>query len=699
MKSHLTEIVLAFALCASGAAAQSVTPAPNGTKSPDSSSLYSQQDQAKRGQAYTDFMLGTLAEKQFESSGKSEDAQQAINYYKQALTLDADPAITAHLAEVYAESGSTADAIHTADAALQQDPDNLAAHRLLARIYVHELADSTDNDTQKQTIASAVEQLQAVQRLDPSDVESQLWLARLYGFQNQPQKAEDQLRGILSRSPDSSGALEQLSQLYLEEGRPQDAIALLQNAAGSSDDPTLYDLLGKAYSKTGDNAKAEAAFSRAVTLDPEEATHRANLAKAMLDNNDYQGALEQYQKLSQMEPDNAENYLRISQIYRHMNQLDKSEAAILQAKKYATSDGGTDLLEVLYNEALLYEAQARYKDAIEVLSDAIAGVKAQHDSGQPVPSALSILYEQLGMAHRDAGDFPSAERTFEEMKQLGPRSQKEAELLLIDTYRASGNIKQALAEAEKAHAADSSDTQLSFEYATLLGDNSQVDEATKVLRNLNSNGQIDRDTYLQLATVEDHGKRYTDAVRDANSALDLSHDPADKESAWFLLGAIYNDAKNYDQAEQMFQKSLTVKPHDPEVLNDYGYMLVDRGIRLDEAISMIHSAVNEDPTNGAYLDSLGWAYFKQGNLPEAQQYLQQAISHDSTDPTILGHLGDVYAKMGQPDRAEQTWQKALTWWQKALPADYQPAKVNELENKLRNLKRHAQRSSDSESRF
>ncbi len=695
MKSHLAGTILTVALCASGAAAQSVTP-PNATKSPDSTSLYSQQDQTKRGQAYSDFMLGTLAEKQFESSGKSEDAQQAINYYKQALTLDADPAITAHLAEVYAESGSTADAIQTADAALQQDPDNLAAHRLLARIYVHELADATDNDTQKQTIASAVEQLQAVQRLDPSDVESQLWLARLYGFQNQPKKAEDQLRGILSRSPDSAGALEQLSQLYLEEGRPEDAIGLLKNAAGSSDDPTLYDLLGKAYSKTGDNAKAEAAFSRAVALDPDEATHHANLAKAMLDNNDDEGALEQYQKLSQMEPDNAENYLRISQIYRHMNQLDKSEAAIIQAKKYAPSDL---LLEVLYNEALLYEAQARYKDAIEVLSDAIAGVKAQHDSGQPVPSALAILYEQLGMAHRDAGDFASAERTFEEMKQLGPKSEKEGELLLIDTYRASGNIKQALAEAEKARAADSSDAQLSGEYANLLGDNGQVDEATKVLRSLSSNGQIDRDTYLQLAQIEDHGKRYADAVRDANSALDLSHDPSDKESAWFLLGAIYNDEKNYDEAEQMFRKSLEVKPHDPEVLNDYGYMLVDRGIRLDEAITMIHSAVNEDPTNGAYLDSLGWAYFKQGNLPAAQQYLQQAISHDSTDPTILGHLGDVYAKMGQPDRAEQTWQKALAWWQKALPADYQPAKVNELENKLKSLKRSAQRSSDSESLF
>ena len=693
MRSHFTGIMVGIALCAGAAAAQQSVPRPSSSAStPANSSLYSQENQAKRGEAYTDFMLGALAERQYQSSGKSEDAQQAIDYYKKALTVDADPAITARLAEVYAESQRLTEAIRLASSAVQQDPDNLGAHRLLARIYVHQLADSTDNDTQKQTIAFAVTELQAVQRLDPNDIESGLWLARLYGFQNQPQREEEQLRGILTHSPDNEGALEQLSQLYLEEGRPEEAITLLHDAASATDDPALYDLLGNAYTKANDNAKAQAAFGRAVALDPGEANHRRGLANAMLANNDYQGALEQFQKLSKTEPENAQNYLRISQIYRHMNQLDKSEASLMQAKKYAPGD-----LEVLYNEALLYEAQARYKDAIEVLSDAIAGVKAQHDAGQPPPSALSILYEQLGMAHRGAGDYSSAERTFQEMEQLGPASKKQGELLLIDTYRASGDIQHALAEAQKARAADANDTHLAVEYAMLLGDNSQVDEATKVLRGLNSTGQPNRDTYLELAQVEDRGKRYSDAERDANSALDLSHNATDKEGAWFLLGSIYNDQKHYDQAEEMFRKSLAVNPHDAEVLNDYGYMLVDRGVRLDEAISMIHNAVMEDPTNGAYLDSLGWAYFKQGNLPEAQQYLQQAISHDSTDPTVLGHLGDVYAKMGQSGHAEQTWERALTCWQKALPADYDPTKVNELQNKLKNLKhRVAQRTPSSD---
>lgn len=682
MKMQRIGTILAIAFCATGAAAQTVAPAPQAPKSADAS-LYSQADQSKRAEAYTDFMLGHLAEQQFDETGKSELASQAIEYYQKAHALDSDAAITERLAEVYAASQRTDEAIRQAKSALEQDPDNLAAHRLLARIYIHNLGDMNPDSGQKEMISLAVEQLKAVQRLDPTDVESQLWLAHLYGFQNKPQQTEQVLRAILSHSADNEGALEQLSQLYLDEGRPQDAISVLKNAASGSNSAALYDLLGTAYAKSKNFLGAEGAFQRAVTLEPDEASHRKGLAQVLLSDHKYEQALSQYERLTKIEPDNPENYLRMSQIYRHLNQLDKSESSLMQAKKYAPGS-----LEVLYNEALLYEAQARYKDAIQVLSDAIAGVKAQQQEGQPAPNALTILYEQLGMAYRQSGDFSSAERSFEDMQQLGPASQKRGELLLIDTYRTSGDIKRAIAEAGKARTGDPTDQSLAVTYAMLLGDNGQTDDATRVLRALIHGNQTDRETYLDLAQIEERGKRYADAQADANKALGMSQDDSDKETVWFLLGSIYDGQKQYDQAEQMFRKALAINPHDAMVLNYYGYMLADRGVRLDEAITMIHNAVVEDPTNGAYLDSLGWAYFKQGNLAEAQQYLQQAISHSANDPTVLGHLGEVYAKLGQTGRAEQTWEKALVYWHKALPADYEAEKVSDLETKLKNLKRH-----------
>ena len=139
---------------------------------------------------------------------------------------------------------------------------------------------------------------------------------------------------------------------------------------------------------------------------------------------------------------------------------------------------------------------------------------------------------------------------------------------------------------------------------------------------------------------------------------------------------------------------LDANPDNAAVLNYYGYMLANRGLRLDEATSMIQRAVNAEPNNGAYLDSLGWAYYKQDKLPEAEEYLQKAVNREGNDPTILSHLGDVYLKMGQNERAADLFERSVTEWQKAVPSEYEADKADETEAKLRNLKKRlAQKSS------
>jgi Tfp pilus assembly protein PilF len=160
-----------------------------------------------------------------------------------------------------------------------------------------------------------------------------------------------------------------------------------------------------------------------------------------------------------------------------------------------------------------------------------------------------------------------------------------------------------------------------------------------------------------------------------------------------MLGSIYERQKKFDQAEQQFRKVLDANPDNAAVLNYYGYMLADRGVRVEEASSLIERALKQDPNNGAYLDSLGWAYYKQNRFAEAEEYLRKAIDREGNDPTILTHLGDVYLKLGQNEHAAETFERALAEWQKALPADYEAEKVGELEAQLKTLKRHlAQKS-------
>ena len=100
--------------------------------------------------------------------------------------------------------------------------------------------------------ARAIEQYKEIYRLEPSDTESALWLARLYRLRNEHDKAEEVLRGILKDDPDNEPAIEQLTQLLLDEGKSAEAVALLEGMTSRAPSPVLLDLLGDAYTQTKD---------------------------------------------------------------------------------------------------------------------------------------------------------------------------------------------------------------------------------------------------------------------------------------------------------------------------------------------------------------------------------------------------------------------------------------------------------------
>jgi tetratricopeptide (TPR) repeat protein len=656
-------------------------------------------DDIARADAYYYFMMGHLAEQQYEGAGKPELATRAIDYYKKALELAPNSTvIMERLAETRAKAQQLREAVEEAQAVLKLDPENVDAHRLLARIYVRTLGDLTAADAQKENLAKAIEEFQAILKIQPDDAYSSLWLARLYRFENHHTDAEKVLRDLLQRDPGNGPALEQLSQLLIDEGRSQEAVKILSDAAGSSSSPEVYDLLGDAYAQAKDFPKSEEAYRKATEEDPDDPGHLHGLAQALMEQDKYAEALEQFKKLSEVEPGTAENYMHMAQLYRRMGKFDLAESSLLRAKQLKPGD-----LEVLYNEALLYEDQGRYEDAIKVLSDAIASVKNQTASAGNAksgtstdnnPNALAILYEQLGHAYREAQNYTAAIKTYQEMGQLGPEAQKRAQMLLIDSYRENRDLDRAIAETKKLLDASPNDPNLTVTLAMLYAEKSDADTATKLLTGLLHGNDSDQEVYLNIAQAQERGKKYDDAEKSAAKAEELSVDSESKQSAWFLQGAIYERQKKFDQAEQEFRKVLDVNPNSASVLNYYGYMLADRGVRLAEATSMIQKAVAQEPSNGAYLDSLGWAYYKQNKLTEAEEALRKASERESHDPTILGHLGDVYAKMGQSERAAQYWERALSEWQKAVPADYEADKVNELDAQLKNLKRHtAQKTS------
>ncbi|MGB6198353.1 MAG: tetratricopeptide repeat protein [Candidatus Acidiferrales bacterium] len=638
-----------------------------------------------RATAYFDFTIGHYYQMEYEVTSSSDDADQAIDYFKKAFELDpASDVIGEQLAEMYFQSQRIRDAVLEAQTIIQRDPNNLGARRLLARIYVRTLGDLSGSANQRDTVQLAADQYKEILRLDPTDTDSALWLARLDRLQNKPDDAEHTLRDILSRDPENEGAIEQLTQLLLDQQRGGEAISMLEGILSRGPSPQLYDLLGDAQTQQGDVAKAEDAYRHAVELDPDDTNHRSGLAQALLSENKYSEALEQYQHLAELDSSDPDNYLRMAEIYKELHQLDKAEQNVLEAEKRAPGN-----LEVVYVKSAIYEAEARFDDAIRTLSDAVAGVKSQSEVTPSRRRTLAVLYEQLGTLYRENQNYAAAENAYQELAQLGSEEDHRADLLLIDTYRAARDMPDALDTAKKALEHYPGDREVLTEQALLLGENGQIDDSVAALRKLlDGKPEDDLEIQFDLAQVYQQGQRYADAEQAAHAAAAAATKPAEQEMAGLVLGGVYEREKKYDQAEAQFKSVLALDPHDASVLNYYGYMLADRGLRLDEATSLIQRALAEDPNNPAYLDSLGWAYYKQNKLPEAEQQLRKALSFDGNDPTILLHMADVYSKSGQTDLAVAEYQKSLDEWHHELPADVEPDRVAEVEQKLSTLKRH-----------
>ena len=117
-------------------------------------------------------------------------------------------------------------------------------------------------------------------------------------------------------------------------------------------------------------------------------------------------------------------------------------------------------------------------------------------------------------------------------------------------------------------------------------------------------------------------------------------------------------------------------------LNYYGYMLADKSTRLPEALKLIRKAVELEPMNGAYLDSLGWCYFKMGDYELAEDNLRKAVDRDQTDPTVHDHLGELYEKTARVRLAVAQWEMAMKQFAVTSPGDYDAGDVAKVQKKL-----------------
>ena len=649
-----------------------------------------------RAAAYYHFALAHMYEEQVATYGRSELANKAIEEYRAAI--DADPTsayLTSGLAELYAKTGRIRDAVVEAQDIIKRNPNNLEARRLLGRIYLRSLGDMQAGSGSESVLKLAIEQYEQIIRLQPDSMDDHLLLGRLYRLNNDLQKAESEFKTAVKLQPDSEEAVTTLAYLYNELGDTARAAQVLSAVPSTGRSAKLYSALGYTYEQQKQYKNAIEAYRHAIELDRDNLDAIRGLAQNLLNDGQAEAALEQYKVIADANPEDAQTYVRIAEIYRKQGKFDLALDGLKKAESMVQ-----DSVEVPYNIAAIYQAQGRYDEAVPIMRDLLKKSEkpdGKYSNGEK--SNRAVFLERLGTIYREQGNNQAANETFRQIVALGGDENIERGYQeIIDTWREAKEWQKATDTAKEAVQKLPSSRELKMVLAAQQADMGQADKALKDVRamlkgdassssssNSNSNSD-DRQVYITLAQMNTRLRRFSDAEQALDKAEQLSSKADDKEYVWFLRGSTFEREKRYAEAEEQFKKVLASDPEHASALNYLGYMLADQNTKLEEALGYIKRAVDLDPANGAYLDSLGWAYFRLGKYELAEDNLLKASQKINTDPTVHDHLGDLYQKTGRLKLAATNWERALTEWNRTIAAEVDPADQARVQKKLDSAK-------------
>ena len=150
-----------------------------------------------------------------------------------------------------------------------------------------------------------------------------------------------------------------------------------------------------------------------------------------------------------------------------------------------------------------------------------------------------------------------------------------------------------------------------------------------------------------------------EAARWLKKASELPARPGFRSIILGTLGDVYAALEDWDPADEAYEEAISLDPDNDVALNNYAYYLSEREKRLQQAREMAGRALELNPENPAFLDTMGWVYFKMGDYEKAHEYIRASIDTGEASAEVLEHMGDVYDKMGKPDRAHYWWQKSL----------------------------------------
>ncbi len=642
-----------------------------------------------RAAAYYHLALAAVYEDDALASGRSDEVNQAIDEYKLALKADPGSAQLADdLAGLEFRVGRVQDAQAQARATLKNFPGDIDAHRLLGRMYLRQLGEN-ENATAGasapgNTLDEAIAEFQTIVALQPKSVDDHMVLGQLYTVKHQPEKAAAEFKAAQAIEPDAENVVLSLARLYAESGNLAQAAKTIETVSAGARTPRMEFTLGALYDQMKQPKDAIAAYQQAEEMAPGDMQIIGALAQALLDGNQLDAALKQYKLLAAANPGDADPLIHLAEIERRQAKYAEALATIRKARQIDPTS-----LEAGFNEGLLDDILDHLDDAIAVyqqMLDATSHANGAYTDAEK--NNRSIFLERLGAVLVEENKTGQAVAVYQKLINLGGSNAVRGYQQEVDAYRSALEFDRSYATAQQAVAADPKDLDLKLLLAGEMADHGQPDPALALAHGLLDGASADqqRGIWLAIGQMNVRLRRWKDAETAFDKAEPLATKKDDRAYLLFLRGELASQQKHEGQAEQFFNQVLAIDPDNAMTLNYLGYQWADKGEKLPEALQMVRKAVAGDPMNPAFLDSLGWVYFKMGDYDLAEDNLSQAVDRDRTDPTLHMHLGELYEKTGRIRLAAAQWELSLAEFAKSLPADIEPGDIAKVQKKLEGVR-------------
>lgn len=323
-------------------------------------------------------------------------------------------------------------------------------------------------------------------------------------------------------------------------------------------------------------------------------------------------------------------------------------------------------------------AQLERRDAARDLLDQVlqqnanadlAALRAELEGGGPV-QYTTITTAQQGMAEAffalaavvngEASDSYTLLHARASMA-LDPRN-ADAALLSASILEGLGQYQLASAALDTVPEDHPAFVDAEIARSEVLYADGDAEAAAEVLRDLAAVHPERRMIFAALGDTLRRTDQFEEARSAYSAAIALSGPPEARDWFLFYARAVTNERTDrWPEAMADFDQALVLNPEQPLVLNYYGYSLVEKRQRLDEALAMIEKAVEGRPDDGYITDSLGWVLYRLGRFPEAVAPMERAVALTPLDAVINDHLGDVYWMVGRKREAEFQWRRALSF--------------------------------------